>query len=86
MEPFEPFRKDLLSGKTTVITGGGSGLGKSMALRMGGLGARVAVLGRRPEPLEETAKAIRDGGGHAVGVSCAERDPEPVAKAIAAVE
>ena len=86
MEPFEPFRKDLLAGKTTVITGGGSGLGKSMALRLGGLGAKVAVLGRRTEPLQETAKAIRDSGGQATGVSCDVRDPEAVAKAIDAVE
>ena len=64
---FDPFRKDLLAGKTTIITGGGSGLGRSMALRMAGLGAKVAVLGRRPEPLEETARAIRDAGGAAVG-------------------
>ena len=86
MEPFEPFRKDLLAGKTTVITGGGSGLGKSMALRMGGLGAKVAVFGRRPEPLAETAKAIRDAGGQAVGVPCDVREPDAVAKAVDAVE
>ena len=54
---FDPFRKDLLAGKTTIITGGGTGLGRSMALRMAGLGAKVAVLGRRPEPLRETAQA-----------------------------
>ena len=51
---FDPFRKDLLAGKTTIITGGGSGLGKAMALRLSGLGAKVGVLGRRPEPLEST--------------------------------
>ena len=59
----DPFRPDLLRGKTTVITGGGSGLGRSMALRLAGLGAKVAVLGRRPEPLQQTARAIRQAGG-----------------------
>jgi NAD(P)-dependent dehydrogenase (short-subunit alcohol dehydrogenase family) len=83
---FDPFRKDLLSGKTTIITGGGSGLGRAMALRLAGLGAKVGVLGRRPEPLEETAKAIRDAGGAAVGVPCDVRDPLAVAAAFDGVE
>jgi NAD(P)-dependent dehydrogenase (short-subunit alcohol dehydrogenase family) len=83
---FDPFRKDLLAGKTTIITGGGTGLGRAMALRMAGLGAKVAVLGRRPEPLRETAKAIRDAGGAAVGVPCDVRDPAAVAAAFDAVE
>jgi NAD(P)-dependent dehydrogenase (short-subunit alcohol dehydrogenase family) len=82
----EPFRPGLLEGKTTIITGGGSGLGRAMALRMGGLGAKVAVLGRRPEPLAETAKAIRDAGGRAAGIPCDVRDPEAVQRAVDAVE
>ena len=82
----DPFRKDLLAGKTTVITGGGTGLGKSMALRLASLGARVGVLGRRPDPLRETAAAIRDAGGQAAGVPCDIRDPEAVRAAFDAVE
>ena len=86
MEPFDPFRKELLKDKTTVITGGGSGLGRSMALRMAGLGAKIAVFGRRPDPLAETVRAIRDAGGQAAGIPCDVRDPEAVAKAFDAVE
>lgn len=82
----EPFRPDLLRGKTTVITGGGSGLGRSMALRFAGLGARVAVLGRRPEPLEQTAREIRAAGGSAAAVPCDVRDPQAVERAFEAVE
>jgi NAD(P)-dependent dehydrogenase (short-subunit alcohol dehydrogenase family) len=82
----EPFAKDLLVGKTTIITGGGTGLGRAMALRMSGLGARVAVLGRRPEPLADTVKAIREAGGTAAAVPCDIRDPEAVTKAFDAVE
>jgi NAD(P)-dependent dehydrogenase (short-subunit alcohol dehydrogenase family) len=82
----DPFRKDLLRGKTTVITGGGSGLGRSMALRLAGLGAKVAVLGRRPEPLQQTAQAIRDGGATAAAVPCDVRDPTAVRAAFDAVE
>lgn len=82
----DPFRPDLLSGKTTLITGGGTGLGRSMALRMAGLGARVAVVGRRAEPLEATARSIREGGGQAVGVPCDIRDPAALSAAFDAAE
>jgi NAD(P)-dependent dehydrogenase (short-subunit alcohol dehydrogenase family) len=83
---FDPFRPDLLTGKTTLITGGGTGLGRSMALRLAGLGARVAVLGRRPEPLSETATAVRQAGGQAVGVPCDVRSSDSVKAAFDEVE
>jgi len=83
---FEPFRKDLLAGKTTIITGGGSGLGRAMALRCAGLGAKVGVLGRRPDPLQETVKAIKDAGGTAASTPCDVRDPAAVKAAFDALE
>ena len=83
---FDPFRPDLLKGKTTIITGGGTGLGRSMALRLAGLGARVAVLGRRPEPLQGTTRAIREAGGIAAGFPCDVRDPAAVKAAFDAAE
>jgi NAD(P)-dependent dehydrogenase (short-subunit alcohol dehydrogenase family) len=86
MQAFDPFRPDLLRGKTTIVTGGGTGLGRAMALRLASLGARVAVLGRRPDPLAETAKAIRELGGQAAAVPCDVRDPEAVARAVDTVE
>lgn len=82
----DPFRPGLLSGKTTVVTGGGTGLGQSMALRLAGLGARVAVLGRRPEPLKATVETIRKAGGAAAAVPCDVREPEAVRAAFDAVE
>jgi len=83
---FDPFRKDLLAGKTTLITGGGTGLGRSMALRLAGLGAKVGVMGRRPEPLEETVEAIRGAGGQAAASPCDVRDPEAVKQAFDRLE
>ncbi|MBI4914440.1 MAG: SDR family oxidoreductase [Acidobacteria bacterium] len=82
----EPFRNDLLSGKSMLITGGGSGLGRAMALRFGGLGARVAVLGRRPQPLDATVADIRKAGGEAVAVPCDIRDSKAVVAAFDAAE
>lgn len=86
MEPFDPFRPDLLAGKTTVVTGGGTGLGRAMALRFAALGAKLALFGRRSEPLEQTAQEIREQGGTAAAVPCDVRDPEAVARAVDAAE
>ena len=49
------FEKDLLNGKSIVVTGGGTGLGKSMSRRFGELGANIVISGRRKEKLEDTA-------------------------------
>ena len=48
------FVKDLLKGKRALITGGGTGLGKSIGRRFAELGADLAVCGRRVEKLQET--------------------------------
>jgi NAD(P)-dependent dehydrogenase (short-subunit alcohol dehydrogenase family) len=77
----EVFREGLLHGKTTLITGGGTGLGKAMALRFASLGAKLALLGRREEPLVETARAIQESGGEAVAVPGDIKDPGAVTRA-----
>lgn len=82
----DPFRPDLLHGKTTLITGGGTGLGRAMAVRLAGLGARVGVMGRRPEPLQETAQRIREAGGVAAAATGDVRDPAAVRAAFDALE
>lgn len=45
-------------GKTAIVTGGGTGIGAAIARRLASEGARVALLGRRLEPLEITAREI----------------------------
>lgn len=56
------FQTDLLKNKTILITGGGTGLGKSMALRFAELGANLVITGRRQQVLEETAREIEKKG------------------------
>ena len=57
------------SGKTALITGAGSGIGRSIAIAFANSGARVVLAGRRQEELEETARLIREGSGEAFAVS-----------------
>lgn len=58
-----------LEGKVALITGGGTGIGQDAAVGMAGEGARVAVLGRRLEPLNETVDLIKKAGGEALAIS-----------------
>jgi NAD(P)-dependent dehydrogenase (short-subunit alcohol dehydrogenase family) len=54
-----------MTGKTALVTGGGSGLGKQFAQTMADAGATVILAARRLKPLEDTASAIRASGGNA---------------------
>lgn len=56
-------RPDLLAGRTILVTGAGSGLGRAAALSYARHGATVLLLGRRLEKLEETYDAIEAAGG-----------------------
>jgi len=74
----EPFSKTLLADSHVVVTGGGTGLGRAMAMRCAELGAAVTINGRREEPLETTVSDIRDAGGTAEGISTNVRDVDSV--------
>lgn len=49
-------------GKTALVTGGGSGIGRANALALAGQGATVTITGRTAASLEETVQLIHDGG------------------------
>lgn len=54
-----------LLGKVAIVTGGGTGIGRGIALRLAGEGACVVVAGRRLEPLQDTVQRICAAGGEA---------------------
>ena len=72
-----------LQGKTALVTGGGTGLGQSIALALADAGADVAVSGRRPGPIEETARMIEAKGRRALAVSTDVTDETQVARMVA---
>jgi NAD(P)-dependent dehydrogenase (short-subunit alcohol dehydrogenase family) len=80
------FQSDLLKGRVILITGGGTGLGRSMALRFAELGANLFLMGRREEPLAKTCEEIRGKGVKGGYTCCDVRDFAAVEKAIDAAE
>ena len=80
------FQPDLLKDKVIVITGGGTGLGRSMGERFLQLGAKLAITSRREEVLRQAAAEMMAAhGGEVFAVTCDVRDPEAVDPMIAAV-
>lgn len=80
------FEKDLLKGRTILVTGGGTGLGRSMALRFADLGAALFLIGRREDPLKQTAADIQAKGSRAAYACADVRDFAAVESAIATAE
>ncbi len=73
------FRDGLLDGRTAIISGAGSGMGRAMAFLFSRLGAKVVICGRREEKLTETRNAIRDLCGKEISFTpLSIRDPEQV--------
>ena len=56
--------------KHVVVTGGGSGIGRAIAIRMASEGATIALLGRRLNPLQDTLAEVKALGGSGHALSC----------------
>ena len=71
-----------LNGKTALVTGASSGIGRQVSIAIGAEGANVALLARSEDKLEETRKQVEDAGGCAVAVPADVTEPEQVQDAV----
>lgn len=80
------FRPGLFEGQVALITGGGSGIGLSIAHSLGELGATVAICGRKQEKLDQAKAALEARGIRVHAATCDIRDAEAVATYVASVQ
>ena len=71
--------------RVAIVTGGGTGIGAGIARRLAAGGTAVAVVGRRPKPLDEVVAAVEAGGGLAMAVPADLEDPAVPERIVTAV-
>jgi 3-oxoacyl-[acyl-carrier protein] reductase len=81
-----PSRNRALTGACVLVTGGGRGIGRAIALRLAQLGARVAICGRSQSALDETLGTLRDLGATAHAQAADVTSAGQVAELVAATE
>lgn len=81
-----PFRSDLLTGQVAIVTGGGTGIGRAIALELAACGAKIAICGRRPDPLAAVAAEIQAASGVCIHKTCDIREPDQVAAFVSFVK
>jgi NAD(P)-dependent dehydrogenase (short-subunit alcohol dehydrogenase family) len=81
-KPESIYREGLFEGRVALITGGGSGIGKSIAFELGRLGARVVIAARKVERLEAAAEELRAAGIETLIAPCNIRDEDQVEAAV----
>lgn len=79
------YRSDLFEGKTIIVTGGGSGIGRCTAHELASLGARVVIWGRNEDKLRSVTAEIEGLGGDIAYRACDIRDETAVKTAVAEI-
>ena len=79
------FQPGLFAGKTVIVTGGGSGIGRCTAHELAALGAAVAIVGRKVEKLDAVRAEIEAAGGMCSTHACDIREEDAVRATVTAV-
>jgi NAD(P)-dependent dehydrogenase (short-subunit alcohol dehydrogenase family) len=74
-----------LEGMTALVTGAGTGIGRGLAVGFAEAGASVAICGRTPSTLDETAAAIEGAGGRALAIPADVTQVEDVQRVVATI-
>ena len=73
------YRNDLFAGKVALVSGGGTGIGRAIALLLTRLGAQVVICGRTAEKLQRTVDFVASKGHRMLALTANIREPEQVA-------
>ena len=74
------------AGKVALVTGGGSGIGRGAAIDLGQRGAKVAVLARKQERIDEVCAEIEAAGSEALGISADVTSQEQLEDAVRQID
>ena len=73
-----PLAADANAGTVAIVTGGGTGIGRATAMELASTGAKVAICGRRPEPLEAVRQELDAAGSECLAMPADVREAEQV--------
>lgn len=85
-KPMPTFAPDALAGKVCLVTGGGTGIGRELALGLARAGAEVVVASRKRENCEKVAAEVRALGATAHALELNVREPDAVARCFDALD
>jgi 3-oxoacyl-[acyl-carrier protein] reductase len=75
-----------VAGKTAIVTGAGTGIGRATAQLLAQRGARVVAAGLQPDRLHETVDAITSAGGEAIAVDADVSDPQAIEQVVSSAQ